>query len=373
MVDVGASRRTSAATEASSDMFTAAGSPTSSSLDATARTLELDGTVGSVASHGDICPPCPPAGAPPEESLYVTPDGDAVERRWCNFLYASKCPFCVNHSAGTMEPCRFMHLDVFVRLPAEERRAVEMPNLMTRHMKGLAKELHKVITARAAREVSSWLVKRAWNGTADGAGGGVEALNPYAEFVAKLRKMGWVIEEPAANAASTAMEDMPYAKAVAAIISVAVQSLHYGLGSCSEIMFDTLAAVFRLNTPSIRCPEPDLGEDDIMVGFFEGAGASFDTPLLTFTGQVAYTPQATSPPPAAQTPKQKRKVKALTGLLLAALPPRPPKAAAAAPPAVHVDAAALQAFSAMQQQQMHALQQQVTMMQMAMMQSPQLC
>eukprot|EP01063_Lacrimia_lanifica_P030493 TRINITY_DN484_c1_g1_i1.p1 TRINITY_DN484_c1_g1~~TRINITY_DN484_c1_g1_i1.p1 ORF type:complete len:430 (+),score=165.28 TRINITY_DN484_c1_g1_i1:64-1353(+) len=410
LVATPASRRSSAVTEAS-DMMTASGaspsqSPVSNYLDATARAHspfpsmgDLDATVGSQSTtshdhhhhhhhhHGDHHH---------ITEVYVTPEGEEVERRWCNFLYTTKCPFSVNHNAGTMEPCRFMHLDVFVRLPAEERKAAAMPNLMTRHMKGLAKELHKVVTARAAREVSTWLVQRAWYG-ADGALA-AEELNPYADFAETLRKLGWVIEEQHNTAGATCVEDMPYAKTIASIIGVAVSSLHYGLGKCADIMFNTLAAVFKLDTPSIKCPEPELDDEDIMAGFFEGAGGSFDAPALTIdtVSEVPSSAQDVCPSSpsssAGKTPKQKKKAKALTGLLLSALPQKPVKdvKAAASPaarspppspptPPASVDVpaveaavapptlATLQAYSALQLQQMHVLQQQVALMQQTMM------
>eukprot|EP01063_Lacrimia_lanifica_P040462 TRINITY_DN9172_c0_g1_i1.p1 TRINITY_DN9172_c0_g1~~TRINITY_DN9172_c0_g1_i1.p1 ORF type:complete len:371 (+),score=73.91 TRINITY_DN9172_c0_g1_i1:67-1113(+) len=160
-------------------------------------------------------------------------EGAPSLRRWCNMMYMSKCRLC---AVDAEEQCPYMHLDAYVTLDRPSRLALGMPNLMTRHMKALTKEMVRIVNELARLALDEYIVASAWKGR------GAEPLSPYLGTVTALRRLGWVIP-PAPPAASTTLEHAPYAKDVATILAVAAASLHYNVASSTSIMFDTVAWV----------------------------------------------------------------------------------------------------------------------------------
>eukprot|EP01063_Lacrimia_lanifica_P008034 TRINITY_DN15174_c0_g2_i1.p1 TRINITY_DN15174_c0_g2~~TRINITY_DN15174_c0_g2_i1.p1 ORF type:complete len:389 (+),score=116.74 TRINITY_DN15174_c0_g2_i1:67-1233(+) len=231
------------------------------------------------ATSGPVCSPCDSALCDStmlsdiaqltrsvSDLLYQADRADS--RRWCNFLYTSKCPFCVNASVGTMDPCKFMHLDQYVRMSAEERVACNMPNLMTRHMKVLHRHLLRAVDDRARQVLQGCRCVHAWEG---GPSESVAEINPYQSTAEALRKLGWVIPEPPAEAEASQeaakLKQAPYARDIASILSTAASCLHYCMLGCDAIMFETIAWVLSLESPAIKCPELSLEEADVMSCF----------------------------------------------------------------------------------------------------------
>eukprot|EP01063_Lacrimia_lanifica_P031990 TRINITY_DN5390_c0_g2_i1.p1 TRINITY_DN5390_c0_g2~~TRINITY_DN5390_c0_g2_i1.p1 ORF type:complete len:266 (+),score=116.90 TRINITY_DN5390_c0_g2_i1:50-847(+) len=200
---------------------------------------------------------------PPATKRQPAVDGDTEQLRWCNFLYSSKCPFCVNAAAGTMTPCKFQHLDLFVETEREERP--EAPHAMTRHVKSLVKEMSSIFGSQAKRQLTGWFVQNAWGGS----GAEFGDVNPYGEVVAGLRRLGWVIPETTEKCTSARVEDAPYAQDVSTIVNVIANCLHYEIGTMPELMFDTIAWAFKLEKPAMRCPEVELEAGDIMEEFLQ--------------------------------------------------------------------------------------------------------
>eukprot|EP01063_Lacrimia_lanifica_P005440 TRINITY_DN1320_c2_g1_i1.p1 TRINITY_DN1320_c2_g1~~TRINITY_DN1320_c2_g1_i1.p1 ORF type:complete len:318 (+),score=142.48 TRINITY_DN1320_c2_g1_i1:64-1017(+) len=202
------------------------------------------------------------------KSTYCTAVSDDVTpRRWCNFMYATRCPFCVHHASGKMEPCKFMHLDAVSRMGEGDRKEIAMPNLMLKHMRGLQKELQKVVDNRARDALNTWSVQQAWSGRTTATV--TTELSPYAETLEGLRALGWAINEPASNEFDTAgrLEDAPYAKDVATILNLIATCLHYDLQGCPQIMFATVAWVFSLESPTIKLLNPEVQPGDLLAEF----------------------------------------------------------------------------------------------------------
>eukprot|EP01063_Lacrimia_lanifica_P010468 TRINITY_DN1718_c0_g3_i1.p1 TRINITY_DN1718_c0_g3~~TRINITY_DN1718_c0_g3_i1.p1 ORF type:complete len:289 (+),score=112.88 TRINITY_DN1718_c0_g3_i1:58-924(+) len=203
-------------------------------------------------------------------SSYATAaSADEDQVRWCNFLYTTKCPFSVNHACGTMEPCKFVHLDSYVQVDEEDRP--DMPNVMARHVKSLIKEMTSVLFSQARKNLTSWLIKNAWGENE----GQFAELNPFKEVVTALRKLGWVIPETRKKCTSASVDRAPYAQDVVAIVSVIANCLHYNIEATPQLMFDTIAWAFTFATPVMKCPEPELEDDDIMVEFIANDKACY--------------------------------------------------------------------------------------------------
>eukprot|EP01063_Lacrimia_lanifica_P002348 TRINITY_DN11222_c2_g1_i1.p1 TRINITY_DN11222_c2_g1~~TRINITY_DN11222_c2_g1_i1.p1 ORF type:complete len:315 (+),score=59.74 TRINITY_DN11222_c2_g1_i1:62-1006(+) len=155
-------------------------------------------------------------------------------RRWCNKMYRSTCSRC---QGASDEPCPYIHIDTYVVLPTEDRLAMGMPNLMTRHMKLLTKEMLHIVNGLAQRVLDDHAAACVWAGPRQ-----QRVPSAYGEVVAALRGLGWVIP-PAGPPTSLRREHAPYAQDVANILALAASSLHYNVTSSVEIMFKTVSWV----------------------------------------------------------------------------------------------------------------------------------
>eukprot|EP01063_Lacrimia_lanifica_P014672 TRINITY_DN2122_c0_g2_i11.p1 TRINITY_DN2122_c0_g2~~TRINITY_DN2122_c0_g2_i11.p1 ORF type:complete len:293 (+),score=112.56 TRINITY_DN2122_c0_g2_i11:57-935(+) len=191
-----------------------------------------------------------------ESTLMTAASDDTQKPRWCNFLYATRCPFCSKTDAN-VDPCKFAHIDTYVNMDVEERQELGMPNLMTRHMRNLGREMTRIVDDKARRVLNAWMVVKAWGG----AEGSAAALNPYLDTVDALRNLGWVIPE-VEQGAWTKLEDAPHAKDVATILGLAASCLHFDVNSSTDIMFRTVAWVFGEEAPVLNNLEPQLDMED---------------------------------------------------------------------------------------------------------------
>eukprot|EP01063_Lacrimia_lanifica_P014674 TRINITY_DN2122_c0_g2_i3.p1 TRINITY_DN2122_c0_g2~~TRINITY_DN2122_c0_g2_i3.p1 ORF type:complete len:311 (+),score=102.34 TRINITY_DN2122_c0_g2_i3:57-989(+) len=189
-----------------------------------------------------------------ESTLMTAASDDTQKPRWCNFLYATRCPFCSKTDAN-VDPCKFAHIDTYVNMDVEERQELGMPNLMTRHMRNLGREMTRIVDDKARRVLNAWMVVKAWGG-ADG------TVSPYWDTVSALRNLGWVIPE-VEQGAWTKLEDAPYARDVTTILGVVASSLHYNVNTSKDVMFRTVAWVFGEEAPVLNNPEPQLDVGDV--------------------------------------------------------------------------------------------------------------
>eukprot|EP01063_Lacrimia_lanifica_P014673 TRINITY_DN2122_c0_g2_i2.p2 TRINITY_DN2122_c0_g2~~TRINITY_DN2122_c0_g2_i2.p2 ORF type:complete len:272 (+),score=108.09 TRINITY_DN2122_c0_g2_i2:57-872(+) len=195
-----------------------------------------------------------------ESTLMTAASDDTQKPRWCNFLYATRCPFCSKTDAN-VDPCKFAHIDTYVNMDVEERQELGMPNLMTRHMRNLGREMTRIVDDKARRVLNAWMVVKAWGG-ADG------TVSPYWDTVSALRNLGWVIPE-VEQGAWTKLEDAPHAKDVATILGVAASCLHYNVNSSTDIMFRTVAWVFGEEAPVLHNAGPQFEANDDVVALVE--------------------------------------------------------------------------------------------------------
>eukprot|EP01063_Lacrimia_lanifica_P005029 TRINITY_DN12850_c0_g1_i1.p1 TRINITY_DN12850_c0_g1~~TRINITY_DN12850_c0_g1_i1.p1 ORF type:complete len:511 (+),score=163.57 TRINITY_DN12850_c0_g1_i1:43-1575(+) len=217
---------------------------------------ESDGTLPAYSRSVSHSPsPSHGAGFDREDMVY----GD-TSKRWCNFLYSSRCPFSVHHSVGDMEPCKFAHIDAYARLPRAARLATGMPSLMTKHVRNLSKEMMRTINSNARRGFETHLVAQAW-GREEG-----PDVSPYLETVTHLRQLGWFIPdrtEWSGNGGKRRLEDAPWWRDIVAIMSVCTNVLHYGIKDASDVVFATISWVLGCDKREMKYTHPpgDLCRD----------------------------------------------------------------------------------------------------------------
>eukprot|EP01063_Lacrimia_lanifica_P037568 TRINITY_DN7749_c0_g1_i1.p2 TRINITY_DN7749_c0_g1~~TRINITY_DN7749_c0_g1_i1.p2 ORF type:complete len:403 (+),score=174.85 TRINITY_DN7749_c0_g1_i1:54-1262(+) len=251
-----------------------------------------------------------------ELAYEIAPGAEGNPLRWCNHLYACKCPYNVSKEGQVLDECKFLHLDAFVQQSLPERDGAAVPNLMEKNMKGLMKEMNKLVNSKAQRVLEAWSVMSAWGcETHDPACRELD-VSPYIDTVKALRALGWSIPEAAPSTAPvTRLEDAPYAKVVNAILMLIAHSLHFDLQGSPEVMFQTVAYVFRmrpapqvLDVQNEHASHMDLGDvsDEVGLGLLLDAeslieedafpplleslddeGSSLDGPLSALSSPMA--------------------------------------------------------------------------------------